>query len=51
MRFNQIGVKMYLIKEPLCLYYINPVGVSTSDEGRPQNIIDNQEILKKYGVV
>ena len=51
MRFRKIGTKMHLIKEPLCLYFLNPEGVSTSEEGRPQNAKDNAAILAKYGVV
>jgi len=51
MRFRKNGVKMHLIKESLGLYYLNPVGVSTSEEGRPQNIKDNAAILEKYGVI
>jgi len=51
MRFNQIGAKMFLLKEPLCLYYLNPVGVSTSKNGFLQSEIDDKKILKKYKII
>ena len=42
---------IHLITQPLCLYFLNPVGVSTSENGRKRNAIDDQKILKKYEVV
>lgn len=51
MRFNQIGTTMILLREPLCIYYLNSNGVSTSKEGVKRNKIDNQKIYRKYGVL
>jgi len=50
MKLYHLPVKFHLIQEELCLYYLNPEGNSTSEEGKKLNKIDDEKILKKYGV-
>ena len=42
--------KLYMIKEPLCLYYHNPNGVSTSDSSANILNLEIEKIWEKYAI-
>jgi hypothetical protein len=42
------GSKMYLIKEPLGIYYRNPKGMSTNPDNMERNLKEVSEIRSKY---